>query len=628
MSVLFRAAGGEAEVDARDGETLLGAARRAGFVLDSKCGGQGVCRGCVMRFAEGSVATEEGAFDGPAHAGRPFRSCQAQAGPGGCVVEIPPSSLIDQRGQIDDAFVLPAFALDPVLRRVRARIPAATLDSPASWAERTAEALEAVLDAEVEFDALALAEVHPGAESMDFAVHALPDGRWRVLRAAAELPGPLGLAIDIGTTTVVAALVSMEDGAVLARASRFNQQMKKAEDVVSRISLAGEDGSGVAEMKRLVVEETIAPLAAEACAEAGRDPSEILAIALAGNTVMTHLLMGASPWSIGRAPFESIARAWPAATAGALGLPGHPRAVVRVAPAISGYVGGDLSADLYGADFLARPESSLLLDIGTNGEIIYSEAGELTASATAAGPAFEGFGVTCGQRAARGAIERIRLDDNAKPTVRTIGGATATGLCGSAMIDFLAEAHRVGLVNDLGRFDRGMLDRSGREAAREPDDKYVAFELLPEHRSATGHPITISEADIASVLKAKAAIYAGMKRLLAARGREPGDVQRFVLAGGFARHIDLGNAVRIGLLPDIPLDRYEVVGNGSLAGAYLMLCERRCAPVMDAIARLPRTVELNRDPEFEDEFADALVIPNLDLGQFPTVVAAMEAEGR
>ena len=266
------------------------------------------------------------------------------------------------------------------------------------------------------------------------------------------------------------------------------------------------------------------------------------------------------------------------------------------------------------------------MDIGTNGEIVFAEAGRMVACATAAGPAFEGYGLAHGCRASVGAIERVRFGASLDFDLEVIGGVEPVGLCGSAVIDFVADGLRCGLLNRMGRFDVDMLRASGRYL----DDEVLCGRsrsclVVPAERSGTGRPIFVSERDLAEVLKAKAAIYAGMKTLLGAQGRAFADVARFCLAGGFARHIDLENAVCMGLLPEIPLERFDVIGNGSLAGAFLALVERGAPRAYEELARLPEVIELNLEPAFESNFVDALALPNLDEADFPETLARLEA---
>jgi uncharacterized 2Fe-2S/4Fe-4S cluster protein (DUF4445 family) len=300
-----------------------------------------------------------------------------------------------------------------------------------------------------------------------------------------------------------------------------------------------------------------------------------------------------------------------------------------VVPSVSGYVGGDIVSDIYVARLNERTEPTLLVDIGTNGEMVYSEDGQYTVCATAAGPAFEGYGTAHGCRAAAGAIEHIAFATDLQFDIQVIGGGRAGGFCGSAFIDFIACGMRCGLINRMGRFNAEQLRAAGRFLeVKEMCGAMKACVVVDAEQSASGEAIYVTEADVAQILKAKAAIYAGMKTLLGVREREFSGVRRFCLAGGFARHIDLQNAICIGLLPEIPRDRFDVVGNGSLAGAMLALMDADAMDAYQTVAKLPCVVELNRVASFENNFIDALALPNMNTAEFPNVMTEIEATPR
>ena len=440
-----------------------------------------------------------------------------------------------------------------------------------------------------------------------------------VLEGPLAADAPLAAAVDIGTTTVALVLLDPATGHILARASNYNQQIRKADDIASRISFARTDKE-VRVLQELVIQKTINPLLAEACAAAGVQTDRIQRLAAAGNTVMEHLLLGLPVESIGRLPFEAVRHIHPPCEAGTLGLAMAPSGRVDVVPSVAGYIGGDVTADIHAAHLLARGGESVLVDIGTNSEIVYALNGRLFACATAAGPAFEGAGLLHGRRAAPGAIEHVRSDEALKFQCDVIGGGRADGICGSGIIDFLAESFRLGLLNAQGRLDVERLKRCGCYAhSRIARGNSHACVLVPATASATGQAIVVTERDIEQVLKAKAATYAGFKTLLGLQGRALADIPRVVLAGGFAHHINIANAITLGLLPDLPLERFEVLGNGSLAGAYLALTDADALPAMEQLSRQPQVVELNLTADFEDNFIDAMLIPNLNTEEFPSV---------
>lgn len=430
-----------------------------------------------------------------------------------------------------------------------------------------------------------------------------------------RFPDGYGLAVDIGTTTVVAALIDLRDGKIVSRASLYNQQILKADDVVSRISLCSEAGNLEA-LQDLVIAHTLNPLIHKLCAETGVAKKRIVHCAVSGNTVMMHIFFGVSPVSIGVIPFKPVSRTFEAA-AHTLRIDIEPEARVEAIPAISGYVGGDITSDIRASNLWTRDGLTVLIDIGTNGEMVACLDGQMSACATAAGPAFEGAGLLHGARAASRAIDTIRFDESLDFELTVIGDPNPMGLCGSAIIDFIACGFRCGLISALGRYDVDMLTDRG---CHETVAGMHACVLVQAEDSATGETITVTEYDIAEILKAKAAIYSGLKTLLGELGKTVHDIDRIILAGGFAKHIDLGNAICIGLLPDIGTDKYEVIGNGSLAGAALAVLDRSAAQTYLEIIEKPRIVTLNKTATFTNYFQEALAIPNLAEDDFPSIV--------
>lgn len=431
----------------------------------------------------------------------------------------------------------------------------------------------------------------------------------------AAAPGsPLGLAVDIGTTTVAVALLDLGRNRILATASAYNRQSQYGDNVTMRISCCAEDGK-LELLRSLATRETIDPLIRRLLADTGHRAGEIGRVSVAGNTVMSHLFLGISPESIGVFPFRPEVRVYPQRSAAECKLTACPSAPVALLPSVSGYVGGDLTAGILAAN-LDRFDGtrSLLIDIGTNCEIILNDGERLHATAAAAGPAFEGAGIFCGSRAAAGAIDHIAIDRELKLTFDTIGGEAPAGLCGSALVDFLAEGFSRGLINPFGCYERETLKSCGRYLS-------VDYGHGPLHAAVIaagpeGSSIYVSEADIEQALKAKAAVYSGITLLLSHAGLEIADLDRVYLAGGFANYLNVANATVIGMLPPVAPEKIRRIGNSSLAGAVMNLCDpdfyRRALELID----LPEVVELNLLPEFEDSYIDALMIPNFDPDRF------------
>jgi uncharacterized 2Fe-2S/4Fe-4S cluster protein (DUF4445 family) len=418
-------------------------------------------------------------------------------------------------------------------------------------------------------------------------------------------------AVDVGTTTVVVLLVDLVTGEVLSRAGGFNEQIRFGDNVVTRIDRARSE-EAIASLQNAVVAETIAPLLLRACARAGRMPDRIAGGAIVGNTTMLHLLAGEDPSSLGVAPFTPLfieGRRF-AVRQIALEIEGlHPETPVQLLPGIAAYIGADITAGVFVTGMAFDEAPSLLADVGTNGEIVLQSGGRLTACATAAGPAFEGCGLSCGTRAKEGAVSDLRFTlDPFHLEVETIGRiplARAAGVCGSAYIDFLAQARRSGLLAETGRFETAAWEKipDGYRDVR-GDQKAVRLGDGGQARQWS-----ISEVDVALLLQAKAAIGAGIETLLLAAGVPGENVGRVCLAGGFGMHLNVAHAIAIGLLPGFREEQVRVVGNTALAGALLALVDRNTLGEMEALRAEVEVIELNLADGFEDRYIEHLMLP-------------------
>ena len=398
---------------------------------------------------------------------------------------------------------------------------------------------------------------------------------------AAPLPanGRPVAAVDLGTTTVVA--VRIENGLVVRTASAFNLQGQYGDNVISRITHSGSP-EGLAQLQKAAA-KTIDSLFAQ-----WPDNADIQVLGLAGNTTMTCLLWGIDCTSIGVSPFTPPLRVFPVKTASELGISAlPPDTPVHAMPSISAYVGGDLTAGLYETEL--QPGEALV-DIGTNCEIILRTAsGEHVCTAAAAGPAFEGAGIACGRRAVPGAIDHILPGWK----FTTIGNEQPNGLCGSAMLDFMAVGNQEGWLSSFGRLEKDEIADRIRDI-----DGITAAEIAPN--------VTLTEKDLEQLLKAKAAVFAGIQSLLESQNMSFSDLKKLHLAGGFAKYMDLKSAVAIGMLPDVP---FNIVGNTSLAGASRLAAAPSMMEEFIRLSDQPREIPLNDIPSFEDNYIDALMLP-------------------
>jgi uncharacterized 2Fe-2S/4Fe-4S cluster protein (DUF4445 family) len=431
------------------------------------------------------------------------------------------------------------------------------------------------------------------------------DFRINVTRAHDPLPheGSLGVAIDVGTTTVALFVVDLDSGDVLARAAGFNRQMDLGDDVLTRINLCLVEPGRLRELQQSVVAATIEPLLTQALAAAEAVTADVGVISVAGNTTMLHLLSGVDPSSMGTAPFSASFLAHRELEAASVGL-GSVTAPLHLLPGAAAYVGADVCAGIFASGLAYEEGPCLLVDVGTNGEIIFRHEGRTSGCAAAAGPAFEGARLSSGMRAGDGAISHLRVSGRpAKFSWDAIGSGEISGICGSAYVEFLAEGRAAGLLTRTGRIDAAapaaLLEGS------ETGERGI--------RVATGcgkQPIRITEADLASLLQAKAAIAAGILTLLEREGVAPHQVKHLYLAGGFGMHLSPSHAIACGLMPGFDASQIQVVGNTALAGAYLALMDRHALEELGSIARSVEIVELNLDPGFEERYIENLLLPD------------------
>jgi len=405
-------------------------------------------------------------------------------------------------------------------------------------------------------------------------------------------------------------LVDLSDGRVLARAGAFNRQVDFGDNVLTRINLCLSDPANIAALQAAVAQQTIGPVIEKVLAKAGGERRRVVTLTAAGTPTMLHLLAGENPGTMGVAPFDAVFLDHRAMPITATGLAWETDAgfvpTLHLLPSAAAYVGSDLTAGIVATAMRYQPQTTLLVDVGTNGEIILQHEGQLLGCATAAGPAFEGGGLTDGTRAGDGAIGHLSLAGHPPAiAVEVIGGGKPVGICGSAYIDLLAEGARTGLLGPTGRLNGGAL------AEPEPP----AADAGPCHGRgivvATGQgkrPIVVRESDIAKLLQAKAAVAAGLLTLLDKTGLTPNDVHTVYLAGGFGRHVSVRHAIGCGLLPGFAPEQVRAVGNLALAGAYLSLIDRAMLEEMSAAAEAVHPVELNLEPGFEDRYIDQLML--------------------
>lgn len=609
------------------GTSILDAARALGVDLDSVCGGRGICGRCQVVVVEGafpkhgivSRAEHATAFSEPEARYRersglaPERrlGCHARV-VGDLLIDVPPDSQIHRQVVRKEAEVR-AIELDPVVRLCYVEVAEPTIGSARGDLERLLEALAREWGLEgLEVDPGVLPDLQRTLRAGGFAVTAaVHDGR----TLTAVWPGfrdrALGIAFDVGSTTVAGHLCDLRTGDVLASAGAMNPQIRFGEDLMSRVSYAMLHVDGAGELTD-AVRACLRDLVGELVAAAGVERSDVLEVTLVGNPVMHHLVLGLDPTELGGAPFAP-------ATDRALRLPArdleldvHPGARVYVLPLIAGHVGADTAAVILAEAPDRRDGVTLVVDVGTNGEIVLAADGRLLAASSPTGPAFEGAQISAGQRAAPGAIERVRIDPaTLEPRFRVVGGdawsdepafagTRVTGICGSGIIEVLAELFLAGALTPEGVIDPAAAARSPRIVPEGRTYAYVLHEGPPE--------IRVTQNDVRQVQLAKAALYAGCRLLMDAAGVER--VDRIRLAGAFGAHIDPLRALVLGLVPDCDPAHVTSAGNAAGTGARIALLNRAARAEIEATVRRVEKVETAVEPRFQEHFVGAMGIPH------------------
>ncbi|MFH1982707.1 MAG: ASKHA domain-containing protein [Pseudomonadota bacterium] len=440
-------------------------------------------------------------------------------------------------------------------------------------------------------------------------------GRWVVVDAATadSGPAPIGLAIDLGTTRVVMRLVDLVSGKALGEITFDNPQIRIGPDILTRIHYTDTPG-GLEELHRIII-EAIGRAAGALCDGAGRRSTEIQLVAVAGNTAMSHLFLRLDPHWMIREPYIPVVNRPGVVAAADLGLPFSPGARVLVFPNIGSYFGGDVVAGILYSGLYRREETAVLVDVGTNAEVVLGSRHWLIACAGAAGPALEGGAARMGMMAGEGVIDRVRIDPKTGAFhFSTIGGMPPRGICGSGLIDLAAQL-----------FGAGMLDIRGKLVPARCGDRFLDTDglghlvVVPAGESATAGDLTISQADLDSLIRSKAAMYTILETIHQSVGMDMAELDAFLVAGTFGAFIDPVSAITIGMLPDLPLSKYHSIGNSSLEGAVMALLSRDSADALDTIRSRITYLELNVNQDFMNRFSAAKFIPHTDTGRFPSV---------
>ena len=624
------------KVTVEEGENLLTAAATAGVYIHAFCGGDGVCGKCRVLVEEGRVSLDPSSQLKKADHEKGYRLACKSSVIEDITIRIPETVTADGRALKSkpkttrsisarslDALI-GKWDVDPPVQKRCLQLKPPTLEDNVSDFQRLMRAIKKTCHdcKEPSYD-------HP--QLLQELPFILRETDWKVTiillrgkleeepdRIIAVEPGDttkalFGLAVDIGTTTVSGVLVDLNTGKIIAEASAYNAQIGYGEDVISRIVYSQRPGGLKALQKKVVA--TINQIIETVCRKVIISPSDISYIMAAGNTIMSHLLLGLDPKYIREAPYTPICNQFPLTRAAALDIYAHPSVRLFLYPNVASYVGGDITSGVHSFQMHKSPELTLYIDIGTNGEIVVGNEDWMVCAACSAGPAFEGGGIKHGMRASSGAIENFHIHpETFDPMIITIDRTKPSGICGSGLISIVSELLEAGVINQRGKYNRNITHPRLRECA----DGYE-YVLAWGRDSKTGEDVVITEVDIDNLIRAKGAMYAGYITLLDSVGMTFADLDRVILAGNFGAYIDLERAICIGLLPDLDRERFYFLGNGSMLGAQISLTDHKRFRERTMVSKLMTNMELSENPLFMDHYMASLFLPHTDMTLFPSV---------
>jgi uncharacterized 2Fe-2S/4Fe-4S cluster protein (DUF4445 family) len=598
LMVDFEPIGRRAEV--LPGRNLLEAARSAGVDLISICGGYGSCDSCRVRLMSGRLGPptreEEDIFE-PEELAAGYRLACQSVPETDVKVDVPAESLATtQRLQIEGQEV--ETTGKGVIDVCDLQLEPPTLKDLRSDTARLRSALEGVGVDSIRFSLPVLNTISDVLRANNWSVRTALRGDL-IVAFLPEGAQAVGLAVDVGTTKVAGYLLDLETGETLAKAGIMNPQISYGEDVVSRIAYTNAHPEGRHELQTKLI-DAINQMLDGLYSEVGISALQVVEAVIVGNTAMHHLLAGLPVHQLAMAPYVPAVSEALEMPADDLGLAIAPGAMIYFPPNIAGFVGADHVAMVLSTNIWSTQQTEIALDIGTNTEITLAHNGRLLCCSCASGPAFEGAHIRDGMRAAPGAIERVQIIDG-MPMVFTIGGKEPVGICGSGILDAVSELIKAGIVDE-----RGSIEETAPRVSKPERSNHRQYLLVPAAESGHGRDIIVSRSDVNEIQLAKGAIRAGIETLLAEAGIEPGDIDRFIVAGAFGTYLDIESAVTVGMFPDLPRERFQQVGNAAGTGARQMLVSASRRAVADQIRSRIEYIELTVHPDFERRFTRAL----------------------
>jgi len=622
-------------IEGNPGDNLLELARRANVAIDAPCSGNGSCGKCRVKLLEGELETIPSRHISEEEFSQGWRlSCNCKV-VGDVTVLVPDiASAYQSRMKTADLSSPKEVAIFTACqedlkasgieftndcRAVVLTLSEPTLDDTMPDNERLTWAIQSELGVEtVKIPYYVMAKLAYALRTYNYnvCVKGRLEGETFLCMdiCAPDDTKLVGCAIDIGTTTVTMVLCDLETGEILAKGSSGNGQIRYGADVINRIIESSRPG-GRKKLQDAIIKETLVPIIANLCKAANIDCPAILRLCIGANTTMNHLLLAVDADPVRMEPYIPSFFSWEGLTAADLKLPANPLAPIAIAPNIGSYVGGDITAGTLAAGFWDKEEMSLFIDLGTNGELVFGNSDFLMSCACSAGPAFEGGDISCGMRATDGAVEACAIDPHTmEPALTVVGdpGQKPVGICGSGIIDIIAELFRAKIINAKGLFVR--------EGERVKRDAYGMgrYVLATGEESETGREISINEVDIDNFIRAKGAIYSAIDTLLSSVDMPVEAIETVYVAGGIGSGINMKNAVAIGMFPDVELEKFKYIGNSSLTGAYAMTVSTQAQEKCAQLAANMTYLELSTYPGYMDSFVAACFLPHTDAWRFPS----------
>lgn len=635
------------EIEVEEETSLLEAAQKAGIYLNSLCGGEGVCGKCRVQVIRGKVKLDKNSitFFTKEELERGYvLSCQTQVKED-LEIMVPLESRIEEEQILKESIEKekktwiesppikysepnwvaqyrrpsdPASLYEPLTSKVYLDLPKPTTDDNIPDTARLMRELRKKIKyPSFEITLPCLRDMFLKLRRSDWKITVTITRDNEICKITQIEEGNqadrnYGVAIDVGTTTVVAQLVDLKTGRVMGVEGNHNLQAHYGEDVLSRIAYVC--GKGSLDVLQRAVVENINTLIKTMATAKGIDIEDITAVVAAGNTTMSHILMGLMPCSIREDPYVPTVDIYPQVLARDVGIDINTHGIIQILPNIASYIGGDTVAGVLACNMADRPEITCLIDIGTNGEIVIGNNEWMLSCSASAGPAFEGGDTKWGMRATKGAIQKVEID-NGKVIYKTIGGTKPRGICGSGLIDLIYELAKNRILEIDGKFSNSANDR--RLIQSENEREYIL--AFPEE-TESGEAITIAQTDIDNIIRSKAAIFAAIKSLVDYAGLTFERLEKIYVAGGFGNYLNLRKAIGIGLLPDIALEKIEFVGNSSLMGARMVLLSCHAFEKAISLSQSITNIELSKFSPFADEYMASLYLPHIDRERlFPSV---------